>query len=163
MIIGRGDVLDTPIYIIAHQVNCKGVMGAGLAKQIRDKYPWVYSCYKKYCETYHYDLLGASAFFVNSDDTFKPEHLFMNIFGQDGYGRGSVQTDYQAFKNSITKGLEFYRTAVCNDSYAVQIPIAIPYGIGCGLAGGDWDRIKDILEEIEQKEKALFFVYKKED
>ena len=163
MIIGRGDVLDTPIHIIAHQVNCKGVMGAGLAKQIRDRYPRVYSCYKIYCKAYPHELRGTRAYLVNSDGTLKPEHLFMNIFGQDGYGRGTVQTDYQAFKNSITKGLEFYRAAVCNDSYAVQIPIAIPYGIGCGLAGGDWDKMKDILEEIEKEENVLFFAYKKED
>lgn len=163
MIIGQGDVLDTPIHIIAHQVNCKGVMGAGLAKQIRDKYPWVYSCYKKYCITHSYDLLGAAAFWSNSDDTLKPEHLFMNIFGQDGYGRGSMQTDYQAFKDSFTKGLEFYRTEACDCNYTVQIPIAIPYGIGCGLAGGDWNKIKAILEEIEKEENVLFFAYKKED
>ena len=87
----------------------------------------------------------------------------MNIFGQDRYGRGSVQTDYQAFKNSLTEGLKFYRSVACNDSYTAQIPIAIPYGIGCGLAGGDWDKIKDILEEIEQEENVLFFAYKKED
>lgn len=163
MIIGRGDVLDTPIRIIAHQVNCKGVMGAGLAKQIRDKYPRVYSCYKKHCETFNYDLLGAKAHIVNSDDTRKPEHIFINIFGQDGYGRESVQTNYQAFKDSLTEGLEFYRAVACDCNYTVQIPIAIPYGIGCGLAGGDWNKIKNILEEIEQEENVLFFAYKKED
>lgn len=32
--------------IICHQVNCKGVMGAGLAKQIRDKWPDVYDRYR---------------------------------------------------------------------------------------------------------------------
>ena len=32
--------------IICHQVNCKGVMGAGLAKQIRDKWPVVFDEYK---------------------------------------------------------------------------------------------------------------------
>lgn len=36
--------------IICHQVNCKGVMGGGLAKQIRDVYPNVYYIYKRKCE-----------------------------------------------------------------------------------------------------------------
>ena len=35
------------IDILCHQVNCQGVMGAGLAKQIRSKYPEVYEQYKE--------------------------------------------------------------------------------------------------------------------
>lgn len=41
----KGDILATPTRnedtVICHQVNCCGVMGAGLAKQIRDKWPVV--------------------------------------------------------------------------------------------------------------------------
>ena len=32
-----GNILDAQTDVIAHQVNCQGVMGAGLAKQIREK------------------------------------------------------------------------------------------------------------------------------
>ena len=32
-----GNVLDSDAPIIAHQVNCMGVMGAGVAKCIREK------------------------------------------------------------------------------------------------------------------------------
>ena len=42
----KGDILTTPTRnedtVICHQVNCCGVMGAGLAKQIRDKWPVVF-------------------------------------------------------------------------------------------------------------------------
>ena len=38
MIIDKiGDILHTEADVICHQVNCKGVMGAGLAKQIRNQ------------------------------------------------------------------------------------------------------------------------------
>ena len=47
MIITHGDVLNTDCRIVAHQVNCQGVMGGGLARQIRDRYLDVYT---KYCE-----------------------------------------------------------------------------------------------------------------
>ena len=33
----KGDILNVTEGIVVQQVNCKGVMGAGLAKQIRDK------------------------------------------------------------------------------------------------------------------------------
>ncbi|EGL17721.1 hypothetical protein HMPREF9413_4472 [Paenibacillus sp. HGF7] len=26
--------------------------------------------------------------------------------------------------------------------------IALPYNIGCGLAGGDWDIVEQIIEEV---------------
>lgn len=47
----NGDILTIPTdgrpTVVCHQVNCKGVMGAGLAKQIREKHPEVYEAYKK--------------------------------------------------------------------------------------------------------------------
>ena len=33
----RGNLLESTEDFIAHQVNCKGVMGAGVAKQIKNK------------------------------------------------------------------------------------------------------------------------------
>lgn len=40
-----------PEIVICHQVNCQGVMGAGLAKQIRIRWPEVYVDYKKLLKT----------------------------------------------------------------------------------------------------------------
>lgn len=40
--------LHSPVSI-AHGVNCKGVMGAGVAKQIRSRYPYAYNSYRKTC------------------------------------------------------------------------------------------------------------------
>lgn len=37
-----------PTYI-CQQVNCKGVMGAGLAMQIRSQWPVVYQRYLEFC------------------------------------------------------------------------------------------------------------------
>lgn len=47
----KGDILQASEDIIGHQVNCQGVMGAGLAKQIRNKYPHVYDEYRKLCSS----------------------------------------------------------------------------------------------------------------
>lgn len=37
----EGNILDYKEDIIVQQVNCRGVMGSGLAKQIMNKYPSV--------------------------------------------------------------------------------------------------------------------------
>ena len=35
----EGNLLEAPERIIVHQTNCMGVMGSGIAKQIKAKYP----------------------------------------------------------------------------------------------------------------------------
>ena len=38
----NGDLLESNCNFICHQVNCQGVMGSGIAKQIRNLFPFVY-------------------------------------------------------------------------------------------------------------------------
>ena len=47
-----GNVLDSNADVIIHQVNCQGVMGSGVAKQVKDRYPVVYEMYKAKCNEY---------------------------------------------------------------------------------------------------------------
>jgi O-acetyl-ADP-ribose deacetylase (regulator of RNase III) len=42
----KGNLLDSNCDYICHQVNCQGVMGSGIARQIRERYPVVYLYYK---------------------------------------------------------------------------------------------------------------------
>ena len=43
-----GNVVDSTAPIIAHQVNFEGIMGAGVAKNIREKYPDIMKDYQEY-------------------------------------------------------------------------------------------------------------------
>jgi O-acetyl-ADP-ribose deacetylase (regulator of RNase III) len=43
------DILSIDSGIITHQVNCRGVMGAGLAKALRKRYPAIFPEYRKLC------------------------------------------------------------------------------------------------------------------
>lgn len=153
MIIVHGDLLKTPFQIIAHQVNCQGIMGAGLAKSIKEKYPDVYSIYKQFCTDNHNNesLLGAAIGVVTED-----KHIIYNLFGQYIWGRDIRQTDYDAFQRSVIRMISDIRY---DGDDELTLYIAIPYGIGCGLAGGDWEIIKKILEEIEEKYNVLFIAY----
>lgn len=137
--------------IICHQVNCKGVMGGGLAKQIRDVYPNVYYIYKRKCEAMKRGIGGLGDVLY----TPVPESGFIiaNIFGQDGYGRDKCYTDYDALRKAFTSiSLEFpYRT------------IRIPYKLGCGLAGGDWSVVWYIICETLVKNGCEVQVWKLPD
>ena len=46
-----GNLLEIEEGIICHQVNCQGVMGAGVAKTIASRYPQVLSAYRELCDT----------------------------------------------------------------------------------------------------------------
>lgn len=157
MIIIKGNLLDTPIKFIAHQVNCMGVMGAGLAKSIKEKQRCVYEFYKKELEICGADGKFGFSDVVKGDDN----HSYINIYGQYGYGRNARQTDYDKFKNAFEDAIRIIRMDY-NYGVDTQIVIAIPYSIGCGLAGGDWDIVKSILEILEYERNVLFVAYKLE-
>jgi O-acetyl-ADP-ribose deacetylase (regulator of RNase III) len=136
----QGDILQASEDIIGHQVNCMGVMGAGLAKQIRNKYPVVFTKYKELVDKQidKKKLLGA----IQVID-FPNGKVIINLFAQYNYGRSVVFTDYKA----LEKGLKsIYYTVTQTDLKGKSV--ALPYGIGCGLAGGDWKVVYKMIDEI---------------
>ena len=56
----EGNILDATEDVMVHQVNCIGIMGGGLALEIRKKYPEVYYSYLRFIEGKgNYPLLGS--------------------------------------------------------------------------------------------------------
>lgn len=98
----KGDLLDSPSKIRCHQVNCHGVMGAGLAKQVKAKYPEVFEQYKALCDQFGSALLGHTQFVTCRDGT-----VVANLFAQDGYGTGKTQTDLRAMEECLAKVSDF--------------------------------------------------------
>lgn len=134
----KDDILNVKEGIIVQQVNCMGVMGAGLAKQIRDKWPYVYDSYQAriYNTANTKELLGKTLF--NNVENI----LFVaSIFGQYYYGHQAKFTNYPA----LFKGLDF----VAEISVADQTAIYIPKGLGCGLAGGNWDFVEAYIRDLD--------------
>lgn len=130
-----GNIFDCKEDIIVHQVNCQGVMGSGLAKQIKEKYPEVFNGYYHYCKTQELkDIFGTALICEASDGKY-----VANLFGQDKYGQG-LQTDYDMFKKALQEIHDFAKEQ--------NLSVALPYKIGCGLAGGDWNTVFDIITEI---------------
>ena len=136
----KGDIITGDYPIFCHQVNCKGVMGAGLAKQIRDKYPEVYETYRMYCRD-GVGILGSCNYIPTVD-----RRICISMFAQDGYGTDKRYTDYDAFQVCLNHIVFFMNFHPKN-----KPSIAFPYGIGCSLAGGDWDIILGMLKEFAEK------------
>lgn len=134
----KGDILDAKHGIIAHQVNCQMVMGAGLAKQIRNKYPRVYEEYISVMKMVPINQrLGKCQIVSISNMLF-----FANLFGQFDYKSVGLKTDYGALGMALRQ-LQRWRTISKLDN----LPVFIPYGIGCGLGGGDWKIVEGIIRD----------------
>lgn len=134
----KGDILDAPNGIIGHQVNCMMVMGSGLAKQIKDKYPRVYTEYVEIMgKAEPRNRLGKCQIIE-----VRPGQLFVaNLFGQFNYGRNGRHTDYNALAQALY-GLNDWHNKYC----PIDFPIYIPSGIGCGLGGGSWEIVNNIIK-----------------
>ena len=151
----KGNLLDSNCDYICHQVNCHGVMGSGIAKQIRERWPGVYDGYVDFCKWHNdrnYELLGKV--FVSST---VGDRRVVNMFSQYNFGYdGTRFTSYDAF-------------ARCLDVIKEHIPedetIGFPKNIGCGLGGGNWKVISALIEEIlgEDYEVYIYEYDPKED
>jgi O-acetyl-ADP-ribose deacetylase (regulator of RNase III) len=134
----KGDILDAEDGIIGHQVNCQMVMGSGLAKQIKNKYPRVYDEYIAIVGVAPINTrLGRCQIVAISDVLY-----FANLFGQFDYGLRGVNTDYGALGMALRQ-LQRWKTLFKPPNF----PVYLPYGIGCGLGGGDWKIVEGIIRD----------------
>lgn len=133
-----GDLITVGQGIIAHQTNYDGVMGGGVAYSIRQKLlsDWDYKQYQDYCAKYGPALLGTNQYFCCSFDVW-----VANMFCQNDFtGVTGCLTNYEAMRRC----LEHLRSV----AHIFGRPIYLPGRIGCGIAGGDWTRVKALIEEV---------------
>ena len=141
VVIKEGNVFDSDAQIICHQVNCQGVMGSGVAKEVRERYPVVYEEYKHLCDAnkkYTAGLLG-KAQIVPVDGTLY--RYIVNCFGQDRYGYDGAQY------TSIGALMEAF-IFVAQMAKKNNMKVAMPYKIGCCRGGADWNNVLNIINIV---------------
>lgn len=130
----HSDLLNETTGIIVHGCNAQGKMGSGLAKSIRDKYPQVYIDYQKHCQEYKERLLGSIVI-----TPINPTLIIVSGITQEYYGRDPdiVYVNYDAVREVFSK--------VSRLAWDAWLPVKYP-AIGAGLANGDFEFIKNIIE-----------------
>ncbi|WCK57549.1 macro domain-containing protein (plasmid) [Aneurinibacillus sp. Ricciae_BoGa-3] len=133
-----GDLLKSKENILGHQTNCLAVMGAGIAYHIRQLYPEVFEAYVRLCNKHNKrrSLLGMCQIV----QTHKEGRYVANLFGQHGFSRNEMQTEYDALKESLQ--------ALKEEAKAFTLSVGLPYQLGSGLAGGDWNVVRAMIEEV---------------
>lgn len=135
-----GNLLDAQTDVIAHQVNCQGVMGSGVAKQIREKWANVYTVYRAEYDLFtdlNKSLLGNCQLVQVNDNQY-----VANLFGQNYYGRDAKRyTSYDGIYDALT-------------SLTVQMmdngmeSLAIPYKMSSDRGGADWNVVLAMIESV---------------
>lgn len=132
-----GDLMQATEDIIVHQVNCKGVMGSGVAKQIKANFPEVFNEYRGHAHSHDSDELLGTTQFVFSPSKNK---IIANVFGQDSFGASRRRTFESALIWGLIKVKEF-----AEDN---NMSVAMPYNIGCALGGGDWNTVYEGIQAV---------------
>ena len=148
----NGDLFDNYFDAIFHQCNCFHTMGGGFAKVLSNKFPIVINADRSTPYGSHEKLGTFSKAFIMSETSFNRKIVY-NLYSQFFYGKGKVQTDYDAlkksFKNACDDLMQVFSNKLENENYNIQL--AIPYLIGCGLAGGDETTVINLIDNIMDK------------
>lgn len=149
-----GDVVEAfkrgEVDVLIHQTNCQGVMGSGIAKQIKAELSMAYEAYRSQYEEngnrlYLSDVVGCVGFVRPNQ---RKHGTVLNVCGQDKYAdRTKCNTNYAA----LAKGL-----LACHEWIESDDVVAMPK-IGAGLGGGDWKIIEAIIESAFQDREVLVY------
>ena len=133
--------------IIAHQVNCQGVMGSGVALQVRKLFPDVFDGYKSLCAIADKALTGKKFLLGHTQFIEAPHqdrHVWIaNMFAQFNFGYDGAQyTDYAAFRSCLRS----LRNLALTCTACGQARIGMPFKIGCDRGGADWETVYSMIE-----------------
>ena len=129
--------------VIVHGCNCFNVMGAGIARKIKMKFP---EAYQADLETKKGDEKKLGTYTTAKIDDL----TIVNAYTQYNYGSGQRNVDYDAIRKIFRLIKHNFRDK----------RIAYPK-IGAGLGGGDWKTIKNIIEEELENTDHTLVVFEK--
>ena len=138
----KGDALLSEGCIV-HGCNAKGVMGAGIAKAVKSKYPEVFKMYIKKLKLVD-DSMGTISYM------YYPNQVIINGITQKDCGSSNIRyVSYDAISNVFSRINKLMHSGEYQSSC---LPMVLNFPlIGCGLANGDWNVVSAIIEsEIDE-------------
>jgi O-acetyl-ADP-ribose deacetylase (regulator of RNase III) len=153
--------------VIAHGCNCHSTMGAGLAPQMAKTFR---------CDKFEMELIGPDVNKLGNIDyqTFvlgekaiwsledgknnrkEPELTVINAYTQYNYGRNH--------SDGVLRPIDYEALTLCLRKINMIFQgkhIGLPM-IGAGLAGGDWNHIKSIIQKELYSCQVTVVIYKKD-
>jgi O-acetyl-ADP-ribose deacetylase (regulator of RNase III) len=139
LIFVSGDLLASKLPAVAHGCNCLGVMGAGIAKEFKKRWPAMYQEYRRKCHYGEFNLGDVFPWVVG-------DLTIYNLATQQEF-----KADIKAIQTAITSMLKLAEAAKID---TVGIP-----RIGAGLGGLEWNEVKWVLQIVEQLSPVTIVVF----
>lgn len=138
-----GSLLESECQYIAHQCNCYSTRSVGLAAAVFNAFPWADVYSDRHQRGSDAAFFGSITIHGNPQLNQRP---VINIYGQLYPGKSLPGRD------SVTARLAAFREALARIARIPELSsIGFPYGIGCGLAGGDWNEYQKLLEGFAEQ------------
>jgi O-acetyl-ADP-ribose deacetylase (regulator of RNase III) len=134
-------LFDSPAQTLVNTVNTVGVMGKGIAKTFRDRYPAMFAEYKKLCDR--------SELAIGNLHLWKGDNRWILNFPTKTTWRLPSKLEY------IEKGLE---TFVQNYEKMGIVSASFP-PLGCGNGNLNWDDVKVLIERYLSNVSIPIYVH----
>lgn len=136
-------LLDGEVEFLMHCCNCQNNFGSGIAKEIKDRIP---SAYEVDTQCYHSNMLGS----------MYTDGKVLNLYGQKYYGHKP-----SLMKDNFNRQLSYVALVEAMLEAERYIPkgstVAMPYLMGSDRAGGNWDVVFALVEEIFIDHKVIVY------
>lgn len=128
----KGNLLEDPAEALVNAVNTVGVMGGGIARQFKEKFPAMFVKYERACNSKEVKLGKMHVVKVRTDDG---EKYIVNFPTLKHWSDLSKLED-------IESGLkDLVRVVKENNIQSIAIP-----PLGCGVGGLKWDDVRPLIE-----------------
>lgn len=146
----KGNLLDLAeqgeFDFVVHGCNCQNIMGGGIAKEIRERFPLAYEADTKATQQWQRPVakLGNVSWYAHKNEHNKEVFVIINAYTQvETSKQGEDVFEYDSFAVILQKLVDI----------GEGMRFGLPY-IGMGLAGGDKDRIMAMIESFAEKVTA---------
>ena len=130
----NGNIFEAKTQAIVNPVNCKGVMGKGIAITIKMKYPDVFNAYEEDCDQGLYKPGGVRIYRQTSTNKLP---MYVVCFATKDNWKKPSELDW--IKQGLPKLVDII---LINDINSIAIP-----KLGCGNGKLEWKDVKPLIEE----------------
>lgn len=154
-----GDIFDAKEKYLCHQCNCITNKAAHLSKDVFAKYPWADIYARRYGQNI-IDTPGQIMIRGNGID----QRYVINLLGQ--YYPGKSKYPESKLDGIKVREKYFYQCLLRVAKIPDLESVAIPWRIGCGAAGGDWDHylgtITNFAQYVKETKNTRVVIYRRE-
>lgn len=137
----KGDIFDSPAQVIVNTVNCKGVMGKGLALAFKQRFPDMFDVYQQECRS--------GKLRIGRPGLYKAGSPWILNFPTKDHWKFPSKMEY------IEKGLEYF---VANYKKAGITSIAFPK-LGAQNGKLSWDEVGPVMAKYLSQLDIDVYVY----